>query len=547
MKPGWPSTWRCDLLLLFLALQSPSPLAQRFDPDSVLPAQEALHHDVQIAFGDSGTHIVAQVRTSWLLRSAAPLEIQLDTAFRVIRVLSDGTGPPGGGMSRALYAIEARGIYLPHERHAGDTLVTVVRYHGTPRDGLRFADDTVHGRSAFADNWPDRAHFWIPLQDHASAKASVDWHVEVPPGMEALATGRLVRVDTLAYGRTVWSFRQRQPVPPYGMVVGVGHFATTPLPDAACEVRCVPQSVVTFPHDSAWAVNGPFHRVGDIVDWFSRLVGPFPYDQLTQVEANTIYGGMENPTAIFYAVDEYERRRLDESLVAHETAHQWFGDAVTERDWRHVWLSEGFATYLAALWEEHVGGEIALRDAMRRAAERIFASPSTEHPMLAYLTDSLTSQLNTNSYEKGSWVLHSLRGVVGDSAFFEGLRRYYREYRDSTALSSDFARVMEAAAGQDLEWYFLQALTRPGYPRLEVSWSRQGRRMTLAIRQVQPASWGIYRLPGLTLQVDDRRVHTDVTAPETVITLEDVARDPGRIVIDPDGWWLLQATVKPGR
>ncbi|HXG45595.1 MAG TPA: M1 family metallopeptidase [Gemmatimonadales bacterium] len=532
-------------LLLLLQAAGPSPLAQRFDPDSLRPRHRPLHYDVQIAIGDTGAHLVAQVQSTWLLASGNPLEIQLDTAFRVVRVLLEGR--EATRLARTQFAIQESGVYIPHEKRAGDTLRAAVRYHGSPRGGLVFTADPVHGPTVFADNWPDRAHRWLPLADHPSAKVTADFHVEVPAGMQVVATGRLVRVDTLVRGRTAWHFRQAQPVPPYGLVIGVGRFAWTPLADAACDVKCVPGAIVTAPHDSAWAVDGPFRRAAEIVSWMSRLVGPFPYDQLLHVQAATRFGGMENPTAIFYASELYDTRSLDEGTVAHEIAHQWFGDAVTEDDWRHLWLSEGFATYLAALWAEHTEGVAGRRAALARGAERVFESPATSRPILDRGSDDLLELLNTNNYPKGAWVLHSLRGLLGDSVFFQGLREYYQAFRHRTALSSDFAEVMSRVSGVDLEWYFRQALTQPGYPRLDLVWKREGRRLRLRIRQVQPADWGTYRLPGLVLEVDGRRIRAEVNGPETVVTVPEVRRDPERIVVDPDGWWLLQASVSRER
>ncbi len=532
-------------MLLLLQAAGLAPLAQRFDPDSLRPRHRPLHYDVQIAIGDTGSHLVAQVQSTWLLASGDPLEIQLDTAFRVVRVLLEGREPTR--LARTQFAIQGSGVYIPHEKAGGDTLRAAVRYHGTPGEGLLFTADPVHGRRVFADNWPDRAHRWLPLADHPSAKVTADFHVEAPAGMQVVATGRLVRVDTLVRGRTAWHFRQAQPVPPYGLVIGVGRFAETPLPDAACDVKCVPGAIVTAPDDSAWAVNGPFRRVGEIVGWMSRLVGPFPYDRLLHVQAATRFGGMENPTAIYYASELYDSRMLDEATVAHEIAHQWFGDAVTPDDWRHLWLSEGFATYFAALWAEHAGGVAARRAALARNAERVFESPATGRPILDSGSDDLLALLNANNYSKGAWVLHTLRGLVGDSAFFGGLREYYETYRHRNALSSDFAAAMSRAAGTDLDWYFRQALLQPGYPRLDVAWKRTGRRLVLRIRQVQPADWGTYRLPGLELDLDGRRIRADVRGPETVVAVPEVRRDPERIAVDPDGWWLLQASVSRER
>ena len=528
------------LSLLFL-LQA--PLAGRADPDSILPQHTPLHHDLTLILPDTGRHILGVITTTWLLRSSKPLELELDSIFRVVRVLTDGKGEQR--LARAEYAIlQGGGVFIPHAKGAGDTLHTTIRYHGDVRNGLIIRTDSAGRRTIFADNWPDRAHDWIPLYDHPSAKATVTLHIEAPAGMDVVATGVLQKIDTLVRGRRIWHFEQAERIPPYGIVVGAGHLSTTPVPAVACDLRCVPQAVVTFPGDSAAAINGPFHRVGDMVEYFSHYIGPFPYARLSHVQSTTMFGGMENPTAIFYDGKAYASEGLGEETVAHETAHQWFGDAVTEADWHHLWLSEGFATYFSALWLRHADGDSAFQRTMRRGAERVFASPATERPILDLGTQDLMGLLNSNNYPKGAWVLHSLRGLIGDSAFQSGIRTYYATYRDSTALSADFASVMSAAAGQDLGWYFTQALTQPGYPKLAVTWQHARGTLTLTLRQTQSAAWGMYRLPGLVLVIDGTPVRVDVNGAETVVRVAR-KRAPQSVVIDPEGWWLLQATVEP--
>ena len=527
------------LLSLLLGLQGPLAVTA----DTVRPTHRALHHDLTIVLGDTGTHILGQVVTTWVLASSDPVDVPLDSAFRVIRVLTNGEGDTG--MERITFALDVGGgVYIPHHLKAGDTLTTAIRYHGSPHDGLIFHVDSTGRRTVFADNWPDRAHRWFPVVDHPTSKATVDLHIEAPGTMTVVANGVRLKVDTLTYGRRVWHFRMAQPITPYGVVFGAGPLVTTPLPDAACEVKCVPLAVVTYPEDAEWAVSGPFRRAGDMVDFFSQFTGPFPYARLSHVESSTIFGGSENPTAIFYDEKAYPARRLRELTVAHETAHQWFGDAVTEADWHHLWLSEGFATYFAALWLQHADGDSAFRAEMRREAEAVMRSPVTARPILDAEAMDLMGLLNSNNYPKGSWVLHSLRGLIGDSAFRAGIRDWYATYRDSTALSADFARTMSRAAGRDLEWYFTQALTQPGYPKLEVTWRRDGKRLTLTVRQTQPEGWGVYRMPGLIIAVDGKRIPVDVGAREVSVTVDKVRQDPREIVVDPDGWWLAEAVVK---
>ncbi len=527
------------LLSILLALQA--PLAVR--ADTPRPRHDALHHDVTIVIGDTGTHFVGVMQTTWLLRSSEPVEVQFDSTFRVVRVLTDGTGERR--LARITFARNLDGgVYIPHTKGAGDTLQTSIRYHGTASDGLIIRTDSSGRRTVFADNWPDRAHRWLPLEDHPSDKATVAFHVEAPPAMTVIANGTLEKLDTLVRGRRLWHFRMRQPIPSYGMVIGAGPLKTTALGEGGCAVRCVPVAAVTFHEDSAKAVDGPFRRAVGMVDYFSALIGPFPYDRLSHVQSTTIFGGAENPTAVFYDTRAIAAGRLSELTVAHETAHQWFGDAVTEDDWHHLWLSEGFATYFAALWLRQTDGDTAFRGRMRQTAETVVRSKATERPILDVEARDLMGLLNSNNYQKGGWVLHTLRGLMGDTAFQAGIRGFYARFRDSTALSADFAREMSAAAGRDLDWYFRQALTQPGYPKLEVVWRHQGSRLTLAIRQVQPEGWGLYRMPGLALRVDGTTRVVDVEGRETKIQIEGVRTPPRELQLDPEGWWLMEATVR---
>jgi aminopeptidase N len=524
------------MVSLFLLLQTQSPLAAR--ADTIRPVHDALHYDITLVPSDTATHVLGEVQTTWRLGSTAPVEMQLDSSMRVVRVLVDGK--PNTRLSRTMYARSMSEVDVPHEKQVGDTLSTRVRYHGLARDGLIIGKNQYGERTIFADNWPDRAHLWLASQDHPSDKATVAFHVQAPLEDQVIANGVLEKIDTLPYGHAVWHYRLDTPIPVYTMVVAIGRLARTRLPDANCAVKCVPVSVWTYPQDSAYAVSDPFRRASQIVDYFTSLIGPFPYPSLAHVESTTKFGGMENATAIFYDEKRYGTRNLGESVVAHETAHQWFGDAVTEADWHHLWLSEGFATYLAALWHLHVDGDSAFRAVMRTHAGAVFGSKDTERAIIDTAQSSLLDLLNSNNYQKGGWVLHQLRGLIGDSAFYTGLRRYYKTYRDSTALSSDFARIMSEAAGKDLGWYFRQALIQPGYPMLDVRWKHKGKKLTLDISQTQKPEWGTYRIPGLELLVDGKPFRIDVNGRQTTQVVDGVPHKPKAVEVDPKGWWLLQ-------
>lgn len=184
---------------------------------------------------------------------------------------------------------------------------------------------------------------------------------------------------------------------------------------------------------------------------------------------------------------------------------------------------------------------------MRREADRLFASEAIGRPVIDPTVSRPDSLLNDNAYQKGAWVLHQLRGMIGDSAFTAALREYYRKYRHGTAVSTDFAEVASNAAKQNLDWYFRQALTQPGYPVLDVRWRHQGNAIDLDIRQTQPAPWGTYRLPALVLRIDGKDYPIDVSGRSVRRTLRGFAKPPSRVEVDPGGWWLVKATVSRER
>jgi len=519
------------MIALLLALQA-TPLAPANTPR---PAHDAIGYNVQVTIPDTGKVIHARVTTTWHLLSTDPIRVELDTALKVDQVTLDGR--PTTDWRR-----DGEIILISHRHRTGDAAVTDIEYHGAPWDGLVFKD-SAGVRTIFADNWPNRAHRWFPSQDYPSDKAMIEFHVTAPDGYQVIANGDPT-TRIAGTGHVTWSFVTVRPIPVYTMVIGVAKMAITPMGRGGCAVRCIPLEVWTYPADSAYAVTGPFRRVKEIVDYFTDVVGEFPFSRLSHIQSSTIFGGMENSTAIFYDEEAYRRHRLSESTVAHETAHQWFGDAVTERDWSHLWLSEGFATYFAALWAGHVAGDSALQATMNKAARDVFGSKSTSQPIVDS-ADNLLELLNSNNYQKGSWVLHSLRGLIGDSAFFAGIRKYYHDFRDSTALSEDFQHEMEEASGTDLGWYFSQALHQPGYPKLEIvsRYDSVGKAFQLAIRQTQPEAWGLYRLPGFEILIGDLLVRVDIEGRESHFSFDQFASPPKTIVPDPNGWWLSEIKV----
>jgi aminopeptidase N len=441
-------------------------------------------------------------------------------------------------------------VELPAAARPGPQAVRV-RYHGRPTDGLVVGTNARRQRSIFADDWPDRARHFIPTVDHPAYKAPVTWEIDAPSAMQVVANGRFAGVTDLPEGRRRWRYVETRPIPTYTMVFGATTFAVSRHRPSVLGGDTTANEVWSYPEDSAFADAGPFRRASEIVDAGIRLIGPFPYRKMAHVESSTRYGGMENASAIFYDQGGYVSRRMDEGVVRHETAHQWFGDAVTERDWRHLWLSEGLASYCDLVIGAALDGDSVLRRGMRSSAAGYFGSRDVDRPLVDSAAQDLMGLLNANSYNKGAWLLHMLRGETGDSAFFRGIRAYYLTFRDSSVLSEDFQRVMERAAGRDLGWFFQQWLYQPGYPQLDAALQVDSatRTATLRVRQTQPVAWGRFRSSRVAVRftaageaLGDGAFALDPAQAEQTFTFP-LPRVPTDARLDPDGHLLLRATV----
>lgn len=428
-----------------------------------------------------------------------------------------------------------------------------IAYHGSPGDGLLAGSDGRGHSGLFADNWPERARYWIPTIDTPGDKSAVDFVVTAPSAWRVVANGQLLDTTTIDPGHTRWTWRERRPIPTYTMVVAAGPMVRSVHPPATAAEPSVPIDVWTWPGDSAYADSVPFSEVTDVVNALIRIVGPFPYEKLSHIESATKYGGMENSSAIFYAEKPYEDRTMREGVVRHETAHQWFGDAVTEKDFHHLWLSEGFADYFDLVAGAALHGDSILTQGLRAYATSYMKSKVVDRPIIDTAEQDPAKLLNANSYQKGALVLSMLRAQVGDSQFFRSVRDYYVTYRDSSVLSSQFQAIVAHRSGKNLDAFFKQWLTQPGYPQLEATWKYRPfqRQATIDFKQVQPAAWGLFRLDALPVDfvgADGKTVRRtiDVKGASGTVSVENVPFTPTEVRIDPDGSYLLTVTVTPG-
>ncbi len=362
----------------------------------------------------------------------------------------------------------------------------------------------------------------------------------------AFVSAKPVTISGKARRETRWV--ESRPIAPYLMVIAAGPLERYDVREPDCHYgdqgQCVRQSVYVLPENTHW-LPGVFASVGPIVSLYERLVGPFPYEKLAHLQSSTRFGGMENASNIFYDGRLFANEKVSDGLIAHETAHQWFGDAVTEREWGHLWLSEGFATYFAALWTQSAHGDSAFAAEMGGIRRQVMDSKVVAaRPVIDSAQRDYMQLLNENSYQKGGYVLFMLNRQLGDSVFFRALRSYYKDHLHGNALTDDLRVEFERASGQDLTQFFNQWLRRPGVATPQVGWARDASGVvTLLVLQDTPYELalpvviddGLGRLTRITVNVPARE-RSSIVLPGTFST------SPQSIKFDPDQLLLARIT-----
>ncbi len=354
-------------------------------------------------------------------------------------------------------------------------------YHGIPEDGLIISENKYGDRTFFGDNWPNRAHLWLPLIDHPSDKAKVSFYVTAPSKYQVVATGTLQEITNIDDENSLYVYATPLELPTKVMVIGVAEFAVQHLG----EIAEVPLSSWVYPENKE-AGFYDYAQAEDILQFFTEKIAPFPFTKLANVQSTTRYGGMENAGNIFYFENSVDGKRSSEFLLAHEIAHQWFGDSASEIDWSHLWLSEGFATYFTDLYAEHQYGKSKLDEKLQEERRQVIGfSQSTKTAVIDSSRTNLMELLNPNSYQKGAWILHMLRRKVGDENFWKAIQQYYQKYKFSNATSEDLKVELEAVSGMNLNQFFKQWLTQYGQPKIKLEYSYKNGKLKITVQQLQ--------------------------------------------------------------
>lgn len=546
-------TWPLQALIPALALVGlgATPVARQ-DPYPKNPAIDAVNYAYRIELTDTSDALAGELTLDVRFAAAGVTALRLDLAnataaregkgMRVAEVTVDGKAAAYTHAEDVL-RIPLATPSVPHGRAR-----VVVRYGGIPATGLQIGKNRHGDRTFFSDNWPDRARHWLPSIDHPSDKATSEFIVTAPSHYQVVSNGIQVEATDLPGARRRTHWKNSVPISPWLFVLGVARFAVQRVDTFAGK----PIETWVYPQDRDAGFLDFATPTKDVLGFYSDYVGPFAYERLANIQASSVSGGMESASAILYSERSVTGTRAVgwRNVVIHEIAHQWFGNAVTEADWDDVWLSEGFATYFTLLYIEHAYG----RDEFVRGLEasqrtiRQFAAKNPEYTIIHRNLSRMEDVTSSHTYQKGGWTLHMLRGVVGDAAFREGIRIYYRRHFNGTATTADFRRAMEEASGQELEWFFDQWLYKPGSLRVAGRWRYDAEAKAVQLTLAQTQSDGSrFTMPmDVAISVDGQATPTThrirLDAATNRYTLA-VSGEPRELTLDPKLWVLMEAEV----
>lgn len=495
-----------------------------------IPQQDALRYDLEFEAD------FAQRR----LRGQASITVQVTEAVDALRFdfaggeqwQTDFQDADGKDLAEKFGAHEVV-VPLGRTAAAGEKVTVRVQFAGVPAYGLVFDDNRYGAPFLVADPFGTQTRGWLPCEDFVGDRAAWRILLRVPREMDAIGAGDWREVTQEGDALRSFLGETRADLPPTLFAFAAGPWARVPEEGDA---RLRPHFV--YAQDVEAARRGLGHHA-QWMGTMERTFGPYHWEKFTTAQLPTRWGGVEYPGNVWLMESLYDGGDHGVGTLAHEFVHMWFGDAVGYARWEHAWLSEGFASYFGPWLHEQSGG-LPLKSVMSGARQawlragraRLRPVVWTEYPF----PDDLFMSSASNTYQKGSWVLHMLRDEVGDEAFFGGIAAWYQAHRGQPTVSDTLRAAMEKAAGRDLGWFFSQWLERPNCPALKWTRTETGVR----IEQVQQAE--PFRFP-LTVAWKDadrqpQRVRVQVSERSVDVPLPAGASD---VTLDPDVVLLFEA------
>ena len=378
---------------------------------------------------------------------------------------------------------------IPPDKPASVT----VSYSAEPKQGLYFRTPEMGYKDGdthlFSQGEEIEARHWYPCFDSPNEKFTSEVTCRVPEGMTVISNGKLISQDKdAATGLIVFHWSQDKPHANYLITLVAGY-----LKKLEDKHGNLPLAFYTPPSEINEAATS-FSDTKDMIDFFEKEIGvPYPWAQYDQVCVNDfVAGGMENTSATtltdwtLYTKDT-ENIRNSEGLISHELAHQWFGDLVTCKDWSHIWLNEGFATYYESLYDAHKNGRDAMNYELYQRSRQIIGIPNDTEAIVRRTYDRPGDMFGYLSYPKAGWVLHMLRAQLGEDLYRRCIKTYLERHLYGSVVTEDLRSVIEELSGRSYDQFFDQWLYHGHHPELEASysWDEQAKLARITVRQTQ--------------------------------------------------------------
>lgn len=435
----------------------------------------------------------------------------------------------------------------------GDLCVLKIMYRGEP---LQKGFDSFSFKELYGNMYiytlsePNYGPVWWPSKDFPDDKAEFNMHLNVPTGWKGVSNGLLKDTIQNNDGTTTFNWESKYPIATYLVSIVVGKLSYWEETYTSRDgTKQMPVVYYAFPRDSAKA-RIDWKPTIDQIRYYSETFGEYPFidEKYGICQFGWTSGAMEHQTITSYGYLLVTGDNRYDHIAAHELAHHWFGDAVTLATWKDIWLNEGFASYSEALWEEHVRGRNAYLKYMKGFDYGYFSG--TVYAPKGFIDNYA---IYATIYQKGAWVLHMLRGVMGDEAFFNAVRAYYERYKYKNADTQQMKEVFEEFYGSNLTWFFDQwVFNGTGRPSYEYSWKFedfQGQKGTgnytvrLNLKQVQKDDLEVYKMPVKVTVVTESgekefSVFNEKREQSFLLTVEG---NPKEVFIDREGWILKKA------
>ncbi len=531
------------LLLATFAGRAQSVFPVRDEGETRSRSYHVLHYKIEVSFDEANKKVFGKVTTTLVPFLPEMSTVEFDAeSLRISRVTMNG---------KALtFDVEPKVLAIRLDRSVSfrDTLTVSIEYSCTPKKGLYF----IQPDSAYPDKpwqiWTQGEdmdnHFWFPCYDFPNDKATSEVIATVRSSYTVLSNGKLVSVkEDKKKGTKTFQWSESKPHSSYLIMMAAGDYAI--LHDRAGKL---PVEYYVYHKDSADAWQC-LRETPAMIRFYDEKIGfPYAWEKYAQIQiADFMYGGMENTSATTMADQAlvYDaRQRVDgvpTGLIAHELAHQWWGDVVTCKDWRHIWLNESFASYFDPLFTEFSKGRDEFDYEMYNSQNAGIRTDTTlgRKPVVS------VGSYGENVYPRGASILHMLRFFLGDTLFWRSMHYYIEKYKFTPVETNDLKTAIEEATGQNLYWFFDQWLYKAGHPVFDVSyrWSDSAKAVVLSVAQTQKADslTGLFRTPvdvEVTTHSGVRTVRLLITSRDTVFTIP--ADEKPLLVIFDKGNWLLK-------